>query len=213
MPYAPKYVFFLSNVLATAIQMPPVPPWAGKRNVALGPQVLATLLRVTFFVSNLTLGAATRSPSQVEFIWKQGSKRHGYMVLESLRVHTYLSGRNGPNLEVVRTHEDLSQTLSHISDVPFIKVLGLVRGVAATGFQCGVNQAIQAFRLLLLGQYGDVVLERIGNPLALITDVRDALVRVPVGGIGQSFIETVVEVLVVREDDMPTNIEQLWAVL
>lgn len=73
------------------------------------------------------------------------------MVLEIPSVHTYLGGGNSPDFEVVRTHEDLSQTLSHISDIPFVKVHGFVRGRADTGFQRGVNQAIQAFRLLLLG--------------------------------------------------------------
>ena len=46
--------------------------------------------------------------------------------------------------------------------------------------------------------------------VVVLTDVRDALVGVPVGSLGQGFIEAVVEVLVVRKDDMSTNIEQLW---
>lgn len=58
-------------------------------------------------------------------------------------------------------------------------------------------------------QRGDAVLEGVGNPLALVAAVRDALVRVPVVGLGQGFVEAVVEVAVVGEDDMSANVEQL----
>ena len=62
-PFWPYRFFSSGRVLDTAIQMPPVPSRAGNRKVALGPQLPATLLRMTFLVTSLTSGAATRSPS------------------------------------------------------------------------------------------------------------------------------------------------------
>lgn len=61
-------VLLVQLVSATAIQIPPVLPFAGKRNVELGPQPPATLLRMTLRVKSCTLGAATRLPTQVAFI-------------------------------------------------------------------------------------------------------------------------------------------------
>lgn len=58
-------------------------------------------------------------------------------------------------------------------------------------------------------QRGDAVLERVGNPSALVAAERDALVRVPVVGLREGFVQAVVEVAVVGEDDVPTDIEQL----
>jgi hypothetical protein len=66
----PKRVFDLGRVSATAIQMPPVPPCAGNRNVALGPQFPAVLWRMTFLVTVLRSGAATRSPSHWHCIFR-----------------------------------------------------------------------------------------------------------------------------------------------
>jgi hypothetical protein len=63
--------------------------------------------------------------------------------------------------------------------------------------------------LLFLGQHGDVVLERIWNPQTLASDVGDALVGIPVVFFGKGFIDAVVEVLVVGEDDMATDIVEL----
>lgn len=131
------------------------------------------------------------------------------MILQAGTLRAHLGGGYGPNLEIVWTHEDLSKTLSHISNVPFVKILGLVRWVTGTGIQRCVDQALQAFCLLFFGQNGDIVLERIRYPLALVADVRDPLVRVPVGGLWQGLVDAVVEILVVREDDVTSNIEQL----
>lgn len=43
----------------------------------------------------------------------------------------------------------------------------------------------------------------------MVADVGDTLVLVPVGGVGQGFIEAIVEVFVVREDDVTADIEEL----
>jgi hypothetical protein len=93
--------------------------------------------------------------------------------------------------------------------VPFVKVLGLVGGWADAGFKCCVNEIVQTLDLFLLGQNSDVILEGVRDPNALVPDVRDALVLVPVVRLGQGFVEAVVKVLVVREDDVAANIEEL----
>lgn len=93
---------------------------------------------------------------------------------------TYLGRRHSPNLEIVRPHKDLRQTLPDISNVPLVKVLGLVQRRPRPGVQGGVDQALEAPGLLLLGQDCNVILEGIGHPLGLVPHVRDALVRVPV---------------------------------
>lgn len=61
----------------------------------------------------------------------------------------------------------------------------------------------------MLGKHGNVVLEGVGNPLALAANVGDTLVGVPVVVLGESLVDAVVEVLVVGEDDVTTNIEEL----
>jgi hypothetical protein len=122
-------------------------------------------------------------------------------------VETYLGGGNGPNLEVVWSHEEVGNSDSHLTHDPLIEGLRLRGG--DTSFQCGVNQTINALDLLLLGQHGNVVLERIRDPLSLAANVGDTLVRVPVIRLGKSLVDAVVKVLVVREDDMATNIVEL----
>lgn len=71
--------------------------------------------------------------------------------------------------------EDLVQAVSHISNVPLVKVLGLVGRGASAGFESSIDEVVQAFYLLLLIQDGDVVLEWIGYPFALVANVRDSL--------------------------------------
>lgn len=63
-PLSPRRSFSAGSVAATALKMAPVPPRAGKRNVALGPQFPAVFPVITFLTTVLTSGAATRSPSQ-----------------------------------------------------------------------------------------------------------------------------------------------------
>jgi hypothetical protein len=63
--------------------------------------------------------------------------------------------------------------------------------------------------LVLFRQHGYVVLEGVWHPEVLAADVGDALVGVPVCLFGKGFIDTVVEVLVVGEDDMAANVVKL----
>lgn len=63
-PLSPSRNLSSGSVAAMDLKMPPVPPLAGKRNVALGPQPPDVLPITTFRTTVLTSGAATRSPSQ-----------------------------------------------------------------------------------------------------------------------------------------------------
>jgi hypothetical protein len=58
-------------------------------------------------------------------------------------------------------------------------------------------------------QRSDVVLEGVGHPGAFVADVGDALVVVPVGFVGEGFVDAVVEVFVVREDDVAADVVEL----
>lgn len=120
----------------------------------------------------------------------------------------YLGGGHSPDLVVVRTHEDIGDTSTHHADDPLVEVLGL--GVGDTSLQGSVNHAINALDLLLLGQHGDVVLEGVGNPFAQAADVGDTLVAEPVIVVGESLVDAVIEVLVVGEDNVTTDIVELW---
>jgi len=121
---------------------------------------------------------------------------------------SYLGGGNGPDLVVVRTHEKVGNTSTHHADNPLVEVLGL--GVGNTGLKSSVNHAINALNLLLLGKHGDVVLEGVGDPFVQATNVRDTLVGEPVVLLGESLIDAVIEVLVVGEDNVATDIVQLF---
>ena len=121
--------------------------------------------------------------------------------------HAYLRGRHSPDLVVVWPHENVRNALSHISQNPLIKVFRF--GVGHTRLERGVDQSLQAGDLVILGQHGDVVLERVRHPQTLIADVGDTLVGVPVVGLREGLIDAVVEVLVVGEDDVPTDIVKL----
>lgn len=122
---------------------------------------------------------------------------------------SYLGRGDGPDFKVVGTHKDLVQALSNVSDVPLIKVARLIRRSPPTSFKSSVYQTTKASSLLFLRKNRNVVLERIWDPKALVPDIRDALVLVPVIRVWQSFVEAVVKILVVGEDDVSTNIEQL----
>lgn len=97
--------------------------------------------------------------------------------------------------------------VTHLSHDPLVEVLGLLLGNGA--LQGSIDKTVNGGNLVLLGQNGDVVLEGVGDPEALVADVGDTLVVVPVILLGQSLVEDVVEVLVVREDDVATNIVEL----
>ena len=124
-------------------------------------------------------------------------------------VGAYLGGGHGPDLVVVGTHEDIGETLTVHTQDPLIEVLGL--GVGDTDLEGGVDEVRETLGLVLLGQNGDVVLEGVGNPEALVTNVGDTLVGEPVILLGKSLVDAVVEVLVVREDDVTTDIVELYS--
>lgn len=92
----------------------------------------------------------------------------------------YPIGGNSPDFEVVWSHEDLVQALSHVPYVPFVKVLGLIRCWARACIECSINEIVQTPHLFFFGQDRDVILKRVGNPESLIPDVGNTLVLVPV---------------------------------
>jgi hypothetical protein len=118
--------------------------------------------------------------------------------------YAYLCGGHGPDLEVVWAHEHVGDTLTLHSQNPLIEVLGL--RIGDTTLHGGINETINSLDLVLFGQDGDVVLEGVGDPEVLVTNVRDSLMGVPVIVFGKSLVETVVKVLVVGEDDVTTDI-------
>jgi hypothetical protein len=124
---------------------------------------------------------------------------------EPLALH--LGGGHSPDLVVVWPHEEVGDTDAHLSHDPLVEVLGL--GVCHAGLQRGVNQAVHALGLVVLAQHGQVVLEGVGDPLALAAHVGDALVGEPVVVAREGLVDAVVEVLVVGEDDMATDVVEL----
>ena len=116
---------------------------------------------------------------------------------------------DGPDLVVVWPHEQVGDTSAHHSHDPLIEVLGL--GVGDTDLQGGVDEVRETAGLVLLRQDGDVVLEGVRDPEALVADVGDTLVGEPVILLGKSLVDAVVEVLVVREDDVTTDIVELYS--
>lgn len=120
---------------------------------------------------------------------------------------THLLGGHSPDLVVVGSHEEIGDTSTHHADNPLIEVLGL--GVGHAVFNSGINHAVNALDLVLLGKHGDVVLEGVGNPEALHADVGDTLVLVPVLILGKGLVDAVIEVLVVGEDNVTTDIVKL----
>lgn len=98
------------------------------------------------------------------------------------RAEAYLGGGNGPDLEVIGSHKEVSQTNTHLAQNPLVKGLGLDVGDAR--LESGIDHALDAAHLLLLGKHGNVVLEGVGNPLALAADVGNPLVGVPVVRLG-----------------------------
>lgn len=81
----------------------------------------------------------------------------------------YISGGDSPDLEVVRSHENIGDTLTNVAQNPLVEVLGL--GVGNTVLDSSVDQTFQTGDLILLGQHGDIVLERVRDPEALVADV------------------------------------------
>lgn len=67
--------------------------------------------------------------------------------------------------------EDLIQAIPDIPDVPLVKVLGLVRRGADAGLKGSIDEVVEASGLLLRFQDGNVVLERVGHPAVLESDI------------------------------------------
>lgn len=197
-PWSPNRVLLGGNVLATAIQIPPVPPWAGKRNMLFGPQVPATLLRIIFLVRSFTSGLATRSPIQETFIYIHSpSQRPLYLVRLDTGTIQYLCGRNSPDLEIVRPHENLCDARPDIANIPLVKVARLVGRRAHAGLESRINHALHAIYFFIRVEHGNVVLERVGHPLPAEAHVGHALVLEPVCLFGEGLVQDVVKVLVV----------------
>jgi hypothetical protein len=119
----------------------------------------------------------------------------------------HLGGGHGPDLEVVWPHEEVGDADTHLAQNPLVKVLGL--GVCHARLECGVNQAVDTLGLVVLVQHGQVVLEWVGDPLTLAADVGHTLVGEPVVVVGEGLVDAVVEVFVVGEDDMATDVVEL----
>lgn len=120
---------------------------------------------------------------------------------------THLGCGHSPDLIVVWSHENVCHTRTHLTENPLVEVDRL-RGSGAS-LESRIDHTINALDLILLGKHGDVVLERVGNPLVLATDVGDTLVVEPVALVGESLVKAVIEVLVVGEDNVTANIEEL----
>lgn len=119
----------------------------------------------------------------------------------------YLGGGDSPDLEVVWSHEQIGNTSTHHSNNPLIEVFWLILG--CTSNQCSVNHAVNALNLVLRWQHRDVVLEWVWNPEVLASYIRNALVGVPIILLRQRLVDTIIEVFVVREDNVATNIVEL----
>ena len=183
----------------------PVPPWAGKRKVAFGPQLPAAFCRIVLRVTSLRFGAATRSPSQAHCIYHQHVSvciHHTLIVCVS-----YLRSRHSPNLKIIRPHERIRNAHPIIPHNPIVEILGL--RIAHPRLERRIDHPFQADDLIVFGQHRDVVLEGVGDPEAFVADVGDALVVVPVAFVGEGFVDAVVEVFVVREDNVAAYVVEL----
>mmetsp|Transcript_10143 Transcript_10143/g.27656 ORF Transcript_10143/g.27656 Transcript_10143/m.27656 type:complete len:447 (+) Transcript_10143:428-1768(+) len=114
---------------------------------------------------------------------------------------------NGPHLVVVWPHEDVCDTISHHSQNPLVKVLGLLLSSSHANFR--FNKSLQASDLVFHRKGTDVVLEWVSNPPVLDPHVRDTLHCIPVVvANANGSVNQLVEVLVVAEDHMATHIEK-----
>jgi hypothetical protein len=117
---------------------------------------------------------------------------------------TDLRGRNRPDFEVVWSHEEICNSSSHHPDNPLIEILWL--GIRNSKFQCRINHSVHTLDLVFFRQHRNVVLERIWNPEILASYVGYPLMCVPVFVFRKGFIDAVVEVFVVREDNVAADI-------
>lgn len=122
----------------------------------------------------------------------------------------YLCSWHRPDLVIVWSHEDVCNALTNVSQNPLVKVFWLV--ACHSCLDCSVDQPLQTLDLVLLWQHGNVVLEWVWHPQSFVADIGDALVSVPVGVVGEGFVDAVVEVFVVGEDYVAADIVELGAV-
>lgn len=100
--------------------------------------------------------------------------------------------------------------LAVVPQNPLIEILWLC--VCNSCVKSSIDHVLDGLDLIFLGQHGDVVLEGVWDPQALVADVGDALMGVPVAFVGKSLVDAVVKVLVVGEDDVAANIVELAGV-
>jgi hypothetical protein len=74
----------------------------------------------------------------------------------------YLCGRNSPYFIVIWSHEDISNSFTTIAQNPFFKVLRLC--ICNTTFHSSVNHSLHTPDLVVLGEHGDIILERVRYP-------------------------------------------------
>ena len=119
----------------------------------------------------------------------------------------YLCCGYGPDLEIIWPHEEVRNTGTHHPHNPLVKVLRLC--ICYAGFQCCFYHAVHALDLLFFGQHRDIILERVRDPQIFTPHIGDTLVCKPIRLFRQSFVDAVIKVLVMGEDDMAANIVKL----
>jgi hypothetical protein len=60
--------------------------------------------------------------------------------------------------------------------------------------------------VVFVRERSDVVLERVWDPCAFVANIADTLVVVPVAFVRKGFVDAVVEVFVVGEDDVAADV-------
>ena len=122
-------------------------------------------------------------------------------------LNIYLRSRHSPNLKIIRPHKRIRNADPIIPQNPVIEILRL--GITDPRLERRIDHPLQTHHLVVFGQHGNVVLEGVGDPEALVADVGDALVVVPVAFVREGFVDAVVEVFVVREDYVAADVVEL----
>ncbi len=105
-----------------------------------------------------------------------------------------------PDLEVVGLHEVFGDAVAEDGVYELVEVFRAL--VIALGL--GLDEAGQAFELLLLGEITDVVLERVWDPG--LEHAHPALAHVHLEVVAHQFVEDVVVVFVVAEHDVAADV-------
>mmetsp|Transcript_6266 Transcript_6266/g.17989 ORF Transcript_6266/g.17989 Transcript_6266/m.17989 type:complete len:496 (+) Transcript_6266:382-1869(+) len=129
----------------------------------------------------------------------------GHPLPQPITLHVL--GRHRPHLEIVGAHEEVSDSGAHDPQDPLIKVFWLLCGHLVG--HLGVYEAREAADLVLFVQGADVVLEGVRHPASLDPHVAHPLQGVPLVWPGpHAGIQQLIEVLVVREDDVAAHVKQ-----